>query len=71
MLVEERKSWQKDFEEGRLPYYLTRYKLEVRNNDLARFSRELEKVCEYACWLEEKLNEPSREIQLSPLANRE
>lgn len=53
-LVEERNSWHVGFAAGERPTYLLLYEVE-RNSELWRATRNLEKLAEYALWLEKQL----------------
>ena len=53
-LVEERKGWREEFVLGDKPFLLVQYEQNVRGSELLRFSEAVERLCEYAVWLEEK-----------------
>ncbi len=57
-LLEERQSWRRKFEAdvGEYPYLLTLYK-EKRSSELWRSTRIMEYLCEYALYLESKVND--------------
>jgi hypothetical protein len=57
-LLEERDNWRKEFVQGvgEYPYLLTLYK-ENRGSELWRSTRIMERLCEYALYLEGKLND--------------
>ena len=56
-LPAERYKWREQMENGtfEIPHFLLEYK-QNRDSDLWRMSRQHEKLCEYALFLEDKIN---------------
>ncbi len=54
MLTNQRNEWAQKFEAGERPALLEAYE-EIRNSELGRLSTQVEKLAEYALYLEKKL----------------
>jgi len=68
MLVNQRNAWVEEFEDGERPALLLAYE-EIRNNELTRLSMQVEKLAEYALYLEYKLSRNS-EFTLCSVCNQ-
>lgn len=63
-IIQERNSWLEEFKAGERPALLLTYE-EIRNSELERLSSQVEKLAEYALYLEYKLTHTTELILCS------
>jgi hypothetical protein len=69
MLSKQRNEWAQKFEAGERPALLEAYE-EIRNSELGRLSTQVEKLAEYALYLEYKLRVKEPDLTLCSVCNK-
>ncbi len=69
MLTNQRNEWAQKFEVGERPALLEAYE-EIRNSELGRLSTQVEKLAEYALYLEYKLRVKESDLTLCSVCNK-
>jgi hypothetical protein len=69
MLTKQRNEWAQKFEAGERPALLEAYE-EIRNSELGRLSTQVEKLAEYALYLEYKIGVSNHDLTLCSVCNQ-
>jgi hypothetical protein len=69
MLTKQRNEWAQKFEAGERPALLEAYE-EIRNSELGRLSTQVEKLAEYALYLEYKIRVSNHDLTLCSVCNK-